>query len=491
MKNLPQYFVIDTHLPNGEKHPRFNKVIEILYKMYRLKFDSSNYRFYCKTNIGHFMSDVVNGELPKDENVKIFTVDEFLDLNNTESVEKLAISGSIELHEVFKELGFGNGGENVNKTYSNGLGGDCKYNTYFISNNKLKYFHDSPVPCGYKITSSVSEFRNHLISVFNLQEKPTNTEPRLGFRGGPELIVLLTKLGLIIGGENTHLTTCGCIDASSKNLIYHLTKDKKQLTFTSTNQIKDIKVITDINEFEAYLKEHLDVSEIKHLPKYFVIKWSDDPRWETYIQYLNDTYNADFKGSLSSNYYGHDGTIKLSLGHGPCSINAFLSYFQNNPVVLTLDEFFEFQETKDLLNKKLNKKEEMTKISVKKSDLGRIHDIACDNWKIKIDRLASLNLYSDSVELTKDKIDEMFKAASPSQLLVLEEIFGEQFRSLNFYNDKTIDFKVDGIKVFGNSKDSATSAFIGLPGLKADYFILNDNYDWKIEGKSLKLTRKK
>jgi hypothetical protein len=329
--------------------------------------------------------------------------------------------------------------------------------------------------------------------IFNVDEFLTltdNYEPRLGVVGCKELKALFIKLGLNPNGSNSRLAFDNGLFGDMVFQIYHLNVDKTKITFSSEKEKRNFRITKDINQFEGHIRKHLFKEEVKHLPKYFVIKWSNDPRWYTYIKYLNDTYNARFEGSLSSDYYGHDGTIKLKLGHGSCSTNALLTYFQNNPIVLTLDEFFEFEETKHLLNKNLNEKEEMEQLTVKKSDLGRIHDIACPNWKPRIDGLASRNLYSDSVELTQEEVNEMFRAATQSQCVVLEEIFGKQIKPLNFYNAQTIDFKVDGIKVFGNSNDSSTSAFIGLPGANYPYFILNDKYDWEIEGRMLKVKRK-
>lgn len=43
----------------------------------------------------------------------------------------------------------------------------------------------------------------------------------------------------------------------------------------------------------------------KQLPKYFVIKWSDSPLWDDFIDWLNNTHGTDFDGK-EHGYYGVD-----------------------------------------------------------------------------------------------------------------------------------------------------------------------------------------
>lgn len=71
-----------------------------------------------------------------------------------------------------------------------------------------------------------------------------------------------------------------------------------------------------------------------------------------------------------------------------------------------------------------------TTISV--SDLKKIHDVACDSWKRKIE--AMVKPFEDTVTLTEEQIGKMFDAANDSQAKVLEEVFGERFsnRLFNF-----------------------------------------------------------
>jgi len=64
-----------------------------------------------------------------------------------------------------------------------------------------------------------------------------------------------------------------------------------------------------------------------------------------------------------------------------------------------------------------------TTISV--SDLKKIHDVACDSWKRKIE--AMVKPFEDTVTLTEEQVGKMFDAANDSQAKVLEQIFGERF----------------------------------------------------------------
>jgi hypothetical protein len=128
-------------------------------------------------------------------------------------------------------------------------------------------------------------------------------------------------------------------------------------------------------------------------------------------------------------------------------------------------------------------------ITVSKEDLKKIHDIACNDWKGQIIEYANSNPFGNYVELTVGEIDAMFKAATKDQLPVLEEIFGKREDKLNF-SGKLITDEVDGIKIFGNSDDWTTSAFIGLPKEVPNVFYLNPEYNWDLDGYKLKITRK-
>jgi hypothetical protein len=139
----------------------------------------------------------------------------------------------------------------------------------------------------------------------------------------------------------------------------------------------------------------------------------------------------------------------------------------------------------------LTSKTEENMIKIKREQLLEIHNIACSTWKSKIEQLATKSLFGTEIELTQAQVDEMFKAATSTQLPTLENIFGKQLKELDF-RSQSIQLHVDNIKVFGGSDLTAADSFIGLPrheGTK-DTFFLNPNYTWKLDGCELTVTRK-
>jgi len=76
---------------------------------------------------------------------------------------------------------------------------------------------------------------------------------------------------------------------------------------------------------------------MKELPKYFVIKRDENnPLWEEYIDWLNETYGCDLVGDFSI-YYGFDGNITHNGVYDGQTINDF----QNSPTLITLEEWNE------------------------------------------------------------------------------------------------------------------------------------------------------
>jgi hypothetical protein len=84
-----------------------------------------------------------------------------------------------------------------------------------------------------------------------------------------------------------------------------------------------------------------------------------------------------------------------------------------------------------------NEINKMKTVKVKKSDLKRIHEVACIAWQSKIWEIAERDVFSDTIELEQFKIDEMFQAATTSQRPVLVDIFGEPKKQINFDKIKT------------------------------------------------------
>jgi hypothetical protein len=139
----------------------------------------------------------------------------------------------------------------------------------------------------------------------------------------------------------------------------------------------------------------------------------------------------------------------------------------------------------------LTSKTEENMVKIKREQLLEIHNIACPTWKRTIEQLAIKSLFGTEIELTQAQVDEMFKAATSTQVPTLEKIFGKQLSELDFRSED-INLEVDNIKVFGGSNMSVADSFIGLPrneGTK-DMFFLNPHYTWTLDGCELTVTRK-
>lgn len=78
-----------------------------------------------------------------------------------------------------------------------------------------------------------------------------------------------------------------------------------------------------------------------------------------------------------------------------------------------------------------NTKETMQKLTVKKSEFKKVHNVACPTWQTKCKEYASKDLFSDVITFTQQQVDEMFDAAQSHQLPILEEVFGKREEKFN------------------------------------------------------------
>jgi hypothetical protein len=79
----------------------------------------------------------------------------------------------------------------------------------------------------------------------------------------------------------------------------------------------------------------------------------------------------------------------------------------------------------------LTEQKSETMVTIKREQLQEIHDIACSTWKEKITDIAKEQPFGD-IRLADGTVDEMFKAATSTQLPILEKIFGKQEEPINF-----------------------------------------------------------
>ena len=83
------------------------------------------------------------------------------------------------------------------------------------------------------------------------------------------------------------------------------------------------------------------------MPEYFAIKMvADNPLWGKYIDWLSNTYFNNLMG-CANEYYGFDSGV---------SIHAKLEYFKNNPVELTLEQWYQ------IINKTMEEEFKLPKV---------------------------------------------------------------------------------------------------------------------------------
>lgn len=63
------------------------------------------------------------------------------------------------------------------------------------------------------------------------------------------------------------------------------------------------------------------------------------------------------------------------------------------------------------------------KLEITREQLGKIHSIACVDWKSKIEKFASADPFSPEIKFTEKQINEMIKACTAEQLPIVKEIF--------------------------------------------------------------------
>lgn len=85
-------------------------------------------------------------------------------------------------------------------------------------------------------------------------------------------------------------------------------------------------------------------------------------------------------------------------------------------------------------------KEDMNKVYERSiEDMMKIHNVACSTWKTIIleEYIRKVNPHDGMIEVTEEQIDKMFNAATPDQVLVLEEVFGKQKKEIDWSRIKT------------------------------------------------------
>ncbi len=173
-----------------------------------------------------------------------------------------------------------------------------------------------------------------------------------------------------------------------------------------------------------------------------------------------DSSNADEMKRLLVKYDQPLGDIDVIGGYHYLIFDEHIVWFvdnnDNKKVQITLSQL------EGILKGDTLKQNNMNTIS--RTDLGKIHNIACSTWKTKLEKLGSRNPFSGTIELTQSEVDEMFKAATPDQRPTLVNIFGEQ--------SKYLDLSKEGVSCFISLRIGGKYENKG--------FYLNDSYNWEI-----------
>jgi hypothetical protein len=282
----------------------------------------------------------------------------------------------------------------------------------------------------------------------------------LAINGSDELKELFKYLGLYDSGRNKHKTNnSNGYHGDVKYNIYYVNSEGLLTVRPQVLSDKiDYELITDCKIFGNYLIDKLEFDKTNFYtykeeiepakPFLWAIKGSEKlSEWEKTAmggncnKYLNAT---------NFYYYSEDENLRDWYD---------LTYLKEGYTEIDFEEFV----TGIFRKVKLP---EIKRIVVSKSNLEKIHDVACDTWQERIIKLAQREPFSDSVKLNEKEVDEMFKASNPSQLQLLERIFGKRDKSVDL-----TDFNLNnGIL---NVRDSHE--------YKNKGFYLSNGYNWEIK----------
>ena len=186
---------------------------------------------------------------------------------------------------------------------------------------------------------------------------------------------------------------------------------------------------------------------------------------------LSDSVTEFFNENGTSQYSGDtDGLFHYPAYHGKCLHNNILAGYTE----ISLAEFREH-----VLNNNQKTNNTMSKTyQVKKAELEQIHNVACSTWKSKIAELTLRNPFGQLIELTQMEVDEMFAAATESQLPVLVGVFGEPTNAIDLSSNQ-----VDGLELFKRDGTTmSTLIAVRLSGeMKNKAFYLNSDFTWEIK----------
>ena len=93
--------------------------------------------------------------------------------------------------------------------------------------------------------------------------------------------------------------------------------------------------------------------------------------------------------------------------------------------------------------------------TITKENLKKIHDVACNDWKKKLEGYANRKPFDSEIELTEDEIDEMFAASDANQKQVLSKFFVKERKGIM---GKVTSYKT-ACEVLGISSETKRTPF--------------------------------
>ena len=155
------------------------------------------------------------------------------------------------------------------------------------------------------------------------------------------------------------------------------------------------------------LKLTEEMNKQNNLPKYWVVKNTNNDDFKVVIDYIHDNYTIHYNGNQTNYYYGYDGTPGLN-GINCCY---YISGFKNNPTILTIEEFKKAIGMEDnfiLPNKWCVKITEDTKETFKVNNINSMCYVnsvigrffCCDNYEFK---WHSANIYGTEITFEQFK----------------------------------------------------------------------------------------
>lgn len=230
----------------------------------------------------------------------------------------------------------------------------------------------------------------------------------------------------------------------------------------------------------SYYPEHFEVIE-EGLPEKWYMRLNDlsnkelkqCDKWRKSV--CTDCKNDSLNWSHLLVNCHRDGSYYFA---GPVETLPYWDWAQGSEEI-TFEQFKKHilkQETKTVMSKQI--------LTVSIIDVLEIHGIACDTWKSKIatDYLPTVDK-NQNITFKQYEVDAMFKAATTTQLPVLERIFGKQHKEL------TLKDMANGKPLF--REDAMGDGKAGMIEVRAEdeykdkAFWLSHVYNWEIKTDSL------